>query len=155
MKSGTGEQCNRSKSENPTIGLEGMSALLADRLLYLSDSLTNHKVGKSFPSHCSGGMILPLLSASWQSAPSEAWSFSNLFLLILPWTTSGLKTFLSRKISLSGAKIILITHLWTQNLQVPCSVVVSGHAGLSACPVTTFPLVLLLLVRELSCFFRI
>lgn len=147
MKSGTGEECNRSKSENPTLGWEAHQLSWQTDCSISLDNLTKHKVGKLFPFHCSGRKVLPLLSFSWQSVPS-CWKP----LCLLP-SDSSLNNFRSQDLSLqvnfSGPRISLITHLWTQNLQVSRSVVDWGHAGLSAYPIITFLLVLLL-VRELS-----
>lgn len=92
MNSGTGEQCKRSKSENLTLGWKGCQLSWQTNCSISLDSLTNHKVGKLFPSHCSGGKILLLLFllivSSFMleaSLPSSFWLFLEQLQVLRPF----------------------------------------------------------------------
>lgn len=125
------EQCNRSKAENPTLGCKGRQLSWQTDCSISLDSLTNHEAGKSFPSHCSGRKILPLLSSSWQSVPS------CLTLLCLCPSDSSLNNFRS-------SDLLLQVNLWTKNYShhslqnmKPSSVVL--RCGLRLCRIEHLP----------------
>lgn len=126
MKSGIGVQCNRSKSEKPTLGWKGHQLSWQTDCSISLDSWQTIKLASfSFLTTVLERSCLCSLPPDSQFFHAE--SLSAFFLLTPPWTTLGLPTFLCRPAFLDQKWFSSLTsehktfkchvQMWTQAVQ--------------------------------------